>query len=254
LGRLHLFEIEDQAWCPAVLRDAGTAYLDRFTERFGLLKGASQQIRAVVAASPEHRVVDLGSGAGGPARLLLELVDDDVQVVCTDLFPNPSALDHSQALAPEGRFSWRKEPVDARDVPADLLGARTLFNAFHHLRADDARAVLADAVAKGQPIGVFEFVGRQPHAIPGMMGVPFAVLAMVPFLRPFRWAWIPLTYLVPVIPLFVFWDGLVSCLRVYSPAELRELVQGLDAFDWDIGTFPLPFPGHGTYLVGTPRA
>ncbi len=252
MGRLHLFEIEDQTWCPAVLRDAGTAYLTRFVEQFHMLDGAADPIRALVASGGSHRVVDLGSGAGGPARLLLGLVDDDVTVLCTDLFPSEPALAYAASLAPPGRFAWHREPVDARDVPAELDGPRTLFNAFHHLPPADARAVLADAVAKGQPIGIFEFVGRQPHAIPGMLGVPFAVLAMVPFLRPFRWEWLLFTYVIPLIPLLVLWDGMVSCLRVYSPDELRELVNGLDGFEWDIGTFPLPFPGYGTYLVGKP--
>ncbi|MCB9689054.1 MAG: hypothetical protein H6735_28685 [Alphaproteobacteria bacterium] len=138
-------------------------------------------------------------------------------------------------------------------MPPELTGPRTLFNAFHHFRPEQARRILEDAVRAGEPIGVFEFVGRQPHAVPGMLGVPFAVAALVPFLRPFRWGWLPLTYLLPVLPLVVAWDGLVSCLRVYSPEELRALVVGLDTYDWDIGTFPLPFPGHGIYLVGTPR-
>jgi hypothetical protein len=27
MPRIHLFEIEDQPWCPAVMRDAGTDFL-----------------------------------------------------------------------------------------------------------------------------------------------------------------------------------------------------------------------------------
>lgn len=190
---------------------------------------------------------------GGPARLTLSLVDDpSLRVTCTDLFPNRPALERARALS-DGRLDWVPDPVDATEVPSDLRGARTLFNGFHHFEPAVARRILEDAVAARAPIGVFEFVGRQLHAIPGMGGVPFAVAALVPFLRPFRWEWIPLTYLVPVLPLVVAWDGAVSCLRVYDPDELRDLVVGLDTYDWDIGTFPLPFPGHGTYLVGTPR-
>jgi hypothetical protein len=65
---------------------------------------------------------------------------------------------------------------------------------------------------------------------------------------------------VPVLPLFVLWDGLVSCLRVYSPRELRALVDSLeprhrDAYDWDIGRIRLPGPPvYATYLVGVPRS
>lgn len=252
MRRLHLFEIEDQPWCPGILRDGGTAYITRFCELTGLLRGLEPQLRALVAACPGQPVVDLCSGAGGPARLMAELLHDTgVEVQCTDLFPNVAALDH--AAAQSERVSRHPTPVDAMHVPDTLTGPRTLFNGFHHFRPPQARQILEDAVDKRVPIGVFEFVGRQWHAIPGMLGVPLAVAALVPTLRPFRWGWVPLTYVLPLLPLLVAWDGLVSCLRVYDPRELRELVQGLDSYDWDIGTFPLPFPGRGTYLVGTPR-
>ena len=59
----------------------------------------------------------------------------------------------------------------------------------------------------------------------GILFSPLVTLLVVPFLRPFRWAWIPLTYLIPIIPLFIVWDGLVSCLRCYNQDELLALTQ-----------------------------
>ena len=35
MGRIHLFELEDQAWFPDVIRDAGTAYLRFMAARAG---------------------------------------------------------------------------------------------------------------------------------------------------------------------------------------------------------------------------
>lgn len=253
MRRIHLFEIEDQPWCPGILRDGGTAYLTRITELLGMMEGAAPKIEALVDAS-DGRLIDLCSGAGGPARLTVQLMKSkgrNIEVHCTDLFPNRDALEHTVSQCPG--VSWSADPVDATDVPAELTGARTIFNAFHHFPPELARGILEDAVRKRQPIGVFEFVGRQAHTLLGIPGVPFAVMALVPTLRPFRWGWIPLTYLLPLLPLLVLWDGFVSCLRVYDPRELQELVEGLDEYDWDIGTFPLPVPGTGTYLVGTPR-
>ncbi|MCO4744098.1 MAG: class I SAM-dependent methyltransferase [Proteobacteria bacterium] len=252
MARWHLFEIEDQPWCPSVLRDAGTAYITKFVELGGLFEGVMPKLAPLFENAESG--VDLCSGSGGPARLLVAAMHArgrSVRMYCTDLYPNLPGLRHEASRS--GGLTIVETPVDATAVPADLVGPRTLFNAFHHFRPPVARGILEDAVRAGQPIAVVEFVGRQLHAIPGMLGVPFAVLAMVPFLRPFRWSWVPLTYLFPLIPLFVQWDGVVSCLRVYSPDELRELVVGLDEFEWDIGTFPLPFPGYGTYLVGTPK-
>jgi hypothetical protein len=58
-----------------------------------------------------------------------------------------------------------------------------------------------------------------------------------------------------VTPFVLFFDGLVSCLRAYSPAELREMTRGLAnrEYRWEIGEksgglLPLRI----TYLVGCP--
>jgi len=88
-----------------------------------------------------------------------------------------------------------------------------------------------------------------------MLLVPLMVLLTTPFIRPFRWSRLLWTYLIPVVPLVSLFDGLVSCLRTYSVAELRELVEGLEADDyqWEIGEVkskanPIPV----TYLIGVP--
>ena len=88
-----------------------------------------------------------------------------------------------------------------------------------------------------------------------MLLVPLMVFLMTPFIRPFRWSRLFLTYLIPVVPLVSLFDGLVSCLRTYSVAELRELLEGLEAenYQWEIGEVkckanPIPV----TYLIGVP--
>jgi hypothetical protein len=61
------------------------------------------------------------------------------------------------------------------------------------------------------------------------------------------------TYLLPVIPLVLFWDGIVSNLRTYSPAELQELTLGVqrDGYRWEIGKIPAG-SCKITYLLGYP--
>ncbi|MBK8409398.1 MAG: hypothetical protein IPL19_15610 [Sandaracinaceae bacterium] len=139
--------------------------------------------------------------------------------------------------------------MDATHVPADLAGVRTIFNAFHHFRLEQARGILR------QPIAVFEVVSRELPMLLGLLLTPLTVTLSMPLWRPFRWAWVLWTWLIPVMQLFVLWDGLVSWLRIYSVPELQALVADLDAPDWvwDIGTIQLGnAPLHGTYLVGYP--
>jgi len=85
--------------------------------------------------------------------------------------------------------------------------------------------------------------------------IPPAAWLFVPFRRPFRWSRLLWTYLIPVIPFVLFFDGLISCLRSYSPAELREMTKGLatDDYRWEIGEKSGGLlPLRVTYLVGCP--
>ena len=148
-------------------------------------------------------------------------------------------------------------PVDARDVPAELNGFRTVFNAFHHFKPDDARAVLQSAVSARQPIGVFEIPERTiPIVIATMVFVPILVLLSTPFIRPFRLERLLFTYLIPLVPLTCFWDGFVSQLRAYTPDELRGLADSLGGvgYEWKAGKVSVAGSGppNLTYLVGRP--
>ena len=236
MGRLQLFEIHDQAWCPRSLRDALTDFLE-FTINLGRSYDAvTPLLRDAIARAGATRVVDLCSGAGGPWRTLRHAIS--VPVVLTDKFPNRPTT----------------EPVDATAVPTHLLGFRTLFTSFHHFRPALARAILADAVRQGQGIGVFEISRRAPREIAVIALTWLAVIAFVPFIRPFRWSRLLWTYLPPVLPLVGLFDGVVSCLRTYSPTDLRELLRGLDTYDWQVGETRSPWsPLRVTYLVGVPK-
>jgi hypothetical protein len=84
-----------------------------------------------------------------------------------------------------------------------------MFTSFHHFRPSDARAILADAVRSGVGIGVFEFTGRGLRRFAAVALAPFAVLYAVPFLRPVRWRALLFTYMIPIIPVGVFFDGVL---------------------------------------------
>ncbi|HKC41580.1 MAG TPA: hypothetical protein VKC15_18695, partial [Gemmatimonadales bacterium] len=250
MGRLHLFEIHDQPWCPRSLRDALTDFLQFTINLGGIYDAVVPMLRDAIARAGAAQVVDLCSGAGGPWRRWAHeprgmAPGFDVPVVLTDKYPN--------RLAQSGLLPFHPVPVDATAVPADLQGFRTLFTSFHHFRPAEARAILADAVHHGQGIGVFEISRQAPREIAVIALTWLAVVAFVPFIRPFRWSRLAWTYLPPVLPLVGAFDGVVSCLRTYSPAELRELLHGLDSYDWQVGeTRSRWSPLAVTYLVGVP--
>jgi len=257
MRRLHLLEIEDQPWCPRAIRDGATDYL-RLAMRLGrAYESVAARLREAVERAGAPRIVDLCSGGGGPWPRLIDVLDrhgDPVDVVLTDRYPNREALREVQRLA-KGRVAFCAEPVDASRIPSELEGFRTLFTSFHHFRPAEAQAILRDAVSTRQGIGVFEI---QQRSLRSLLMIPpnfLMVLLVTPFLRPFRWSRLLWTYVLPAIPTMVVWDGIVSCLRTYTPAELREMTDGFgDAgYVWEIGqqrggVGPAPI----TYLVGRP--
>ncbi len=257
MGRVQLFEIEDQAWCPKAIRDAATDYL-QFSQRINTpYAPVIPRLRDVVARSGGE-IVDLCSGGAGPWPSILHAFAETstrVRVTLTDKYPNIPAFQAAQAAFPDA-ITYVAEPVDATEVPTNLTGARTMFTAFHHFPPPLARAILADAVRRRQMIIVCEATEHKTGPILIMFLTPIIALVVTPMIRPFRWSRLLWTYLLPVIPVMLLWDGIVSCLRTYSPDELRALTADLgDGYTWEIGQdrsarslIPV------TYLIGTPAS
>ncbi len=253
MRRLHLFEIEDQAWCPTVIRDCATDYLRHIIAAANTYEPIAERLCQVVARSEATRIIDLCSGGGGP-WLRMQQRCPAVEIYLTDLHPNVAASQRVQVLA-SGKIKCHPEAVNALRVPPELIGFRTLFTSFHHFKPAEAQALLRDAVASRSGIGIFEGTQRRPNAMLGMLLTPLIVWLVTPWLRPFRWARLLWTYLLPVVPLVVLFDGLVSCWRTYTVAELTEFTAELSGsgYAWEVGATPAQgWRAPVTYLIGYP--
>ena len=257
MKRRHLVELEDLWWWPRVFRDAETDYLAvalRFAKTYSV---AAPRLAAALRKCGTTEIVDLCSGGGGPWLDLLPALRAagvDASVCLTDKYPNTAAFAKLAESIPGVRFET--ESVSAFDVPDRLPGFRTVFTAFHHFRPPEARAILASAVRDRRGIAIFEAASRTPGQLMVMPLVPLAVWFLTPFIRPFRWSRLFWTYVLPVVPTAMTFDGIVSCLRIYSPGELEAMANEVDAgtFVWEAGVdyppgsmFPIP------YLIGVPR-
>jgi hypothetical protein len=257
MQKLHLFEFEDLPWFPAVIRDAGTGYLELMARLANHGEVVAPVLTRALQPADKDRVVDLCSGGSGPLPSALAFIADhegrNITATLTDLYPNRNAFERISRDNPAITADF--ESINATSIPENLKGLRTLFSGLHHFRPAQAKKILGSAVEDRASIAIFEFVARHPLALLGMCFIPLLSLVPVPLLRPFRWSWIALTYLVPIIPFFIFWDGMVSCLRCYSQDELREMTTDLtsDDYQWEIGGLDLPgVPFDGVYAIGAP--
>jgi hypothetical protein len=261
MPRFHLLEIADQPWCPKILRDGLTDYLRHAESVMRPYDPVLPRVQRAIAACGEERVLDLCSGAGGPWVPLLSSWEKTgggpIEVRLSDQRTSPEAWARAEAQS-NGVIRPVPQPVDARAVPKDIPGFRTLFAAFHHFRPDEGRDIIRDAVRQKRGIAILEVTQRTPLSVLLACFSWLFTMLLTPGIRPVRVSRLVLTYLIPVIPLLVTFDGVVSCLRSYTVDELGELAaeaasQG-EAYDWEIGETPYPgFPIPVTYAIGVPR-
>jgi hypothetical protein len=257
MGRIELPEIHDQSAFPAPLRDLVTDGLQALWNFGNSYKPVLSRLLAAMERAGTREVLDLCSGGGGPWLRLArepELQNGSPVVVrLTDKFPNWSAF--ARASADSSRLQFEPAPVEATSVPGRLPGFRTIFSSFHHFGPESARNILGDAMRNRRGIGIFEMARRSPRTIFMTCLIPFISVVLAPAIRPFRWSRLLWTWLIPLVPFVLFYDGIVSCLRAYSLKELEQLIAPLrnPGYEWQIGEERSGFLPV-TYLLGYPVA
>ena len=256
MGRIHLFEFEDLDWFPDFLRDYGTDFLQFLSNLTNMFHPIIPILQKGLEKSGTYQIIDLGSGGGGPIPKLNKILkkqNPGLQILLTDYFPYNDAL--ALAKRTTDNIDFIKTPVDARNVPNHLKGLRTLFLSFHHFKPEDAQIILQNAVDSKSAIAIFEGQERSFVSLLAMFLSPVSVLLTTFFIKPFKWKRLLFTYIIPLVPLFVWWDGIVSSLRTYSEEEMLAMINELknkDDFEWEVGRIRSG-PGFILYLLGVEK-
>ncbi|MDX5438587.1 MAG: class I SAM-dependent methyltransferase, partial [Pontibacter sp.] len=256
--RLQLFELEDLQWFPQVIREGMQDYLRFMITKLDTYEAAVPLLQELLERTQEKRITDLCSGAGGgiaPIRQeLSRRMGLSVHVTLSDLYPNPEAYEYLQHSS-FGTIDYIPKPVDATAVPEEIQGVRTIFSSFHHFPPPVAKAILQDAADKGAAIGIFEGAKKSwTEMLLLWLVFPVVILLVTPFIRPFKVSRLFFTYIIPLIPLGIIWDGTVSLLRIYPPKLLGQLVTQISTpyYTWRAGRAGTSPGKHVIYLIGYP--
>ncbi len=259
MKRYQLFEFEDLPWFPDMLRQSMMDFLRFAISKIYIYQPVIPLMQEALAHTKQPGILDLGSGGGGGImgiqRDLSKQLGYNVPVTLSDKYPNLPAFALIEAQT-NGAITFIAEPIDATNVPAHFASFRTVFSAFHHFKPSLAQAILKDAAQKKVPIGIFEGASKSWWEIALVLTVfPFVILAVTPFIKPLRLSRFIFTYIVPVLPLCIMWDGLVSILRLYSPAMLLELTGSFptQGYIWKAGKVRHWSGAKVIYLIGYPE-
>ena len=183
---------------------------------------------------------------------------ETLEVVLTDLYPNHSAAAEIEALGLP-HLRCEEESVDATRVPEHLEGVRTMICSMHHMPPPVAKEILSDAFAKRQPICIFEISDNGPPVWLFWLAMPFGflmTLLLTPRVRPLTAHQLIFTYLIPILPLLIAWDGAVSNARTYTEEDLRLLITAVEYWEDSleiVGIRRCRHPGEKVYLLGLPE-
>jgi hypothetical protein len=172
----------------------------------------------------------------------------------TDLIPNLRTADEINRQGPNRVYVTKS--VSATNVPNDWQGVRTVFSGLHHMKPEIAFNLLKNAFDNGQCIFVGETTKRSLRALRVYSKAPIHFFAATRLIDPTP-AQRALTFAIPVLPLMLGWDNIVSCLRTYSSRELTDFVDRLRSryYHWEIGelynpVLDTPYP----YIMGYPMS
>lgn len=254
-----LFEFEDKAWLPAIIREGMTDYLRFILNSGNFYEPVSPLILQLLKATGSSELIDLCSGGGGTIEQIQKNMQQkytmQLPFMLTDIFPNIPAYEFIQHKT-DGKISYCPSPVNAAKVDVSLKGSRTIFSAFHHFDTPTAKQVLQDAVSAGEGIGIFDGGDKNIFFIMAMVLLhPIAFFLFTPFFRPFKWSRLLFTYIIPVIPLCTVWDGIISVTRLYQPHQLLQLATGINNtnYCWQAGKVKNKYGMHITYILGYPN-
>ena len=260
MKRIQLFEFEDLSWFPNGIRICMTRYIVTIHKILGTAPILADLVKKALHKNPSNQIVDLCSGSGGPMPDVLDIITSeenykDTHLILTDLYPNGKAASKINQKV-DDRIRYRTEPLDASNVGEDLPGLRTMICSMHHMPPRIAKGILKDAKDSGQPICIYEISDNSFPKWLWWIAIPtniIMVLLLTPFIRPMSFNQLIFTYIIPILPLAIAWDGAVSNARTYTLEDMDILLEGLEGPDytWEKKTIKGK-GGRKLYLMGIP--
>ena len=262
MKRIHWFEFEDQSWFPNWIRKCMTKYIAALHRKFGTSQIIADNLSPIIEKYKVRNILDLCSGSGGPMINTTRILNDQfenhsINLTMTDLYPNDEVITKFNSKNEIG-ISYHDKPINAaekNDLGYDMM---SMICSFHHMEPKVASSILQNAVNSQKPFYIFELSDNSAPIIPALIiGLPLTfimTLVMSIFVRPMSVQQLVFTWLIPIIPLLIAWDGTISNLRTYTKKDLNELIDSIhsDNYVWDINTIKTK-TGKMMSIIGYPN-
>ncbi len=214
MKRTHLFEFEDLDWFPSYIRDGGTDFLGFILKISNFYSPAAALLNQAIINIGHSTILDLCSGNGDTVKFIDGRLNPELNIefILSDKFPNINAYKKVKTES-KNRIQHLNSPLDVLDMNDDIDAFRTMFAAIHHFKEVEVKHILKQIIQRKSPIAIFDCGDKHILTLIGILIFhPILFLFLTPFIRPFNLSRLFFTYLIPLIPLYTIWDGVVSIM------------------------------------------
>ncbi|MEM1250274.1 MAG: hypothetical protein AAGK22_28155 [Acidobacteriota bacterium] len=225
MKRIQTFQLTAQPWFPQRLTRLVHEFLLWFVARVGAAKPFLPILEEALERSESGTVYDLSTGVGSGTETVRALLPG-------------VALER---VDPESGFEGE--------------GVFAVINGFHRLTPTEAELLLRRVTDTRQVVVVLE--GNNDHwwqAVGMLFFAPVTAFLTAPFVRPFRFERLLFTYLIPILPFLIAFDGAMALFMLYAPSDLDEVIErvGAEGYEWRTGKEPNGRGGKIIYGLGYP--
>lgn len=261
LKKILTFEFNDWPKCPAFIRESILEVLGKSIRAAGVYDVLAPLFIQFCKDTKATGVLEFGAGSGESTVIFLDAIcqtdDTPPRIYISDLYPLATVMQKTCERYPE-LLTPILHSVDLRCPPeTPRHDMRMVLSAFHHFDTDMARLFLANAQKKGVAVFIAEpFTGSLkaffPLFIHGFTSLARNGLCSTNALVPKLF----FTFVLPLIPMCLLWDGLISMIRMYDKRGFADLVASLPetgaAYIWEYTEVQVPLGGMAAVFSGRP--
>ncbi|MEN0060154.1 MAG: hypothetical protein AAGB31_15050 [Bdellovibrio sp.] len=244
-------------WLPSSLRDLMPEFLDYIVSLVAANKPFLPLLDVTTASKRDFYLYapEVGGSSILIASDLMKMSPSSQIVVLSENLSTERAEHFRQTILdfpPQVQF---KSFSDLKKREGDSEPEKVLISINHaHLLSDQELLLrISEMMAKFDQIIIGEGNNKSARQVIGMLLLsPLVAFFCGPLVKPLKTSRLFFTYLLPLLPIMIAWDGIVALFKIRSPERLKELIEDIPTpgWTWQTGKLPNNRGGFIIYLKG----
>lgn len=249
-------QVSQSHWAPDFIKEQVPEFLDYIV---GMVEANKPFLPLIRSDKSKPSFYLIAPEVGGSSVLLgkelhKEFPENQINII-TDNLPE-ARLQHFKQLFPDinvwGNFTRLSDVSKGEDGASKVAVS---INHAHLLSDGELVSQLKRMTQDFDQIVIGEGNNKSIRQVIGMLLLsPLVACVCGPLVKPFKWSRLFFTYVIPLIPFTIAWDGMVALFKIRSPESIKALVEGegqlQSEWTWESGKLPNNRGGFIIYLRG----